>query len=365
MAYISIFSDNLCYGPAPAPEAEVQQKLSIFDNGIVDLIRYKYGAGYPYKLSEEVKLEIHPENAADTIDMLTTYFQTTYRACFMTDVGVWKATWEDKAGNIGYTTGPLIDSDDQLNEISNWIRVSLSLDDLFCFDGNIVEDYIEQLTMKYHHVVSGPNKAVGKDYKERLTINRNKQTLIHVQKYSPNCEVTHTYYIQGGISQILDKYGPAAFLEEKRMGFDDAADDPNDRRIYTLTVRWKKSAPTRIHGNYNKDSLPSVWMGIIEDIRTCFSCFEGDILNPKIYRQRQRRIGDLMFVFVTAEEYGREYSYLCNDTSVSVGDWVKVPMGYENQERLVKVCRVLFAPAEEAPYPMDKIKTVLGKSDSR
>lgn len=56
-------------------------------------------------------------------------------------------------------------------------------------------------------------------------------------------------------------------------------------------------------------------------------------------------------------------SYLTEDESVRAGDFVKVPFGKENEERVGLVVRVIPCTREDAPYPPEKTKHVLGKTE--
>ncbi len=58
-----------------------------------------------------------------------------------------------------------------------------------------------------------------------------------------------------------------------------------------------------------------------------------------------------------------EFSYLTEDRSIKEGDFVKVPFGSRNIARTGLVMRVLKCTGDDAPYPPDKTKYVLGKTE--
>jgi len=58
-----------------------------------------------------------------------------------------------------------------------------------------------------------------------------------------------------------------------------------------------------------------------------------------------------------------ELSYLTEDESVQTGDFVKVPFGRDNEERVGLVMRVIPCTSEDAPYPPEKTKYVLEKTE--
>ncbi|HFU4202989.1 TPA: hypothetical protein ACGO8F_000561 [Streptococcus suis] len=59
---------------------------------------------------------------------------------------------------------------------------------------------------------------------------------------------------------------------------------------------------------------------------------------------------------------GKLYSYYCPDQTINKGDWVEVTAGTQAVKKDVQVVDIFTAPADHPPYPLDKIKTVLGKS---
>lgn len=58
-----------------------------------------------------------------------------------------------------------------------------------------------------------------------------------------------------------------------------------------------------------------------------------------------------------------ELSYITEDESVRAGDFVKVPFGRENEERVGLVMRVIQCTSEDVPYPPEKTKYVFEKTE--
>ena len=58
-----------------------------------------------------------------------------------------------------------------------------------------------------------------------------------------------------------------------------------------------------------------------------------------------------------------QLSYIIEDESVQAGDFVKVPFGRENEERVGLVTQVISCTSEDAPYPPEKTKYVLEKTE--
>lgn len=58
-----------------------------------------------------------------------------------------------------------------------------------------------------------------------------------------------------------------------------------------------------------------------------------------------------------------ELLYITEDESIRAGDFVKVPFGRENEERVGLVTQVISCTSEDAPYPPGKTKHVLEKTE--
>ncbi|HEL1584652.1 TPA: hypothetical protein TXJ06_001387 [Streptococcus suis] len=70
----------------------------------------------------------------------------------------------------------------------------------------------------------------------------------------------------------------------------------------------------------------------------------------------------LRFCQVQFSVEGRPYTYYCPGQTIERGDWVEVFVGKQAIKKDVPVVDVFSAPAQKPPYPLNKIKTVLGKS---
>ncbi|HEM5984407.1 TPA: hypothetical protein U2B44_000816 [Streptococcus suis] len=70
----------------------------------------------------------------------------------------------------------------------------------------------------------------------------------------------------------------------------------------------------------------------------------------------------LRFCQVQFSVDGKPYTYYCPDQTIERGDWVEVLVGKQAIKKAVPVVAIITAPADRPPYPLNKIKTVLGKS---
>ena len=66
-----------------------------------------------------------------------------------------------------------------------------------------------------------------------------------------------------------------------------------------------------------------------------------------------------IFCNVSFYEYGDEYWYISDDSIVKIGDFVIVPTGKDNIERVGRVEKVQYCSRWTAPYPINKAKKII------
>ena len=135
---IHLTSNNICLGPCPEPEDEVEQALSIERDGQVEISRYAYGFGDNNPIGHE-RFSIDEDKAVVIFDAIGRCFYEGDDACMVTDVGQWEMTVFDDAGKADRFIGPLIETDYTVvdgESVSDIIRTKLGRDELFVFDGN-------------------------------------------------------------------------------------------------------------------------------------------------------------------------------------------------------------------------------------
>ena len=69
------------------------------------------------------------------------------------------------------------------------------------------------------------------------------------------------------------------------------------------------------------------------------------------------------FCKVQFKDGGSPYAYLTGGLPLAVGDFVVVPVGNRNAEKTGRVTDVFVCSAQDAPYPPEKAKFVLRKSE--
>ena len=132
-----LISNNICYGPCPDADEEVEQHLTIISDGRVWFSRYNFGlCDGKYELAEKKQLNIGKDTAVGILAFTKKYFDEKGIVMKCTDVGIWELFLTDE-NDAQYTIDGSVIPDDYTSEISNYIRERLPLENLFLFDGNI------------------------------------------------------------------------------------------------------------------------------------------------------------------------------------------------------------------------------------
>lgn len=66
-----------------------------------------------------------------------------------------------------------------------------------------------------------------------------------------------------------------------------------------------------------------------------------------------------LFCSISFSEYGDEYHYISDVDTVKAGDFVIVPVGKDNIERVGRVENVQYHFRWTAPYPINKAKKII------
>ncbi len=364
---IRIESDNVCFGPCPEPEDEIEQHLTINNKGRVWFSGYSFGHGKRVKARSQ-SVSVDAQQAQRVLDMVGRYF-TNYNPCIIMDVGSWNMTITNTDGEEYKFFGALC-SDFEIDgkDLSDSIRDLTGMQDLFVFDANGKPDKIERMTVDYHKVQTFRNKPRFEDdpgqllwdYTEKLVIDRATETIQFTRNIGTGCSVTHSCYVQEGVPDLLDRFDADELLEDAPGVPDDVVENPDLKIEFTITLDMKKGTQQTCTGYYDCFDLPDGWAEVMEQIWEFirFYGFVGDMFDPDTYEQRRRRANELIFVYVTFDEYGKEYCYLADEDIYHPGSKVTVPVGVEGKESTAKVARIEYLPEEKTPFPLDKIKRI-------
>ncbi len=367
---IKLISNDICFGPCPNSDDEVEQHLRINSDGHIWLSRYRFGDGQRHICFSKEQHRIDLEVATRILTAIEKCFSDDDSCFFVTDVGEWKMTIAYESGEERCMNGALLKHDGgKEDEVSQLIRDALDMPELLVFDGDAILDQIMRFSVDYHRVskfaaptpLNQTNEFVTWDYTEQLVIDRATQTLEHVQNIGSGCQVKRQLHVEGGIDSLLDGIDDYALdpIEDKPA---DAMIDTRNATDYRVSIVYHRRPERRIAGIYAKDMLPIEWSSIMDDITEFIRFYGmGEILDSAIYEKALRRQGDLIFVNVQFDEFGKTYCYLTEDEMIREGDRVVVPVGDEGRTTTAVVESVAYLPKEKAPIPLERIKTVIRK----
>lgn len=198
------------------------------------------------------------------------------------------------------------------------------------------------------------------NYTERLVIDRAAETIQFTRNIGTGCSVTHSCYIQEGVPDLLDRFDADELLEGAPGIPEDLVENPDLKIEFAITLDMKKGPQQTCSGYYDCFDLPKRWAAVMDEIWefVSFYGFVGDMFDPDTYKQRRRRANELIFVYVTFDEYGKEYCYLADEDIYHPGSKVTVPVGIEGKQSTAKVTRIEYLSKEKAPFPLDKIKRI-------
>lgn len=368
-----IVSNNICYGPMPEPDEEVEQHLTINNEGRVWFSGYNYGyGGERYEKARSKNFKIDKSAADNLFGAIAAYFSNEYTEIFATDIGDWVMELTNTEGITYKFRGSLCaEFDYEGTDLSDLVRDTVGMDDLYVFDGNCKPDMINKITLDYHRVTKikpgqKPEDAdwefVTWDYTERLIIDRTTETLEHIQNIGTGCKVSRKYEIEGGIESLLENFDAEDLFTRTEGNPDDVIDTPNETKDYTITIEYKKNPPRTIMGSYDKNGLPEDFSDFAETVFDFIRFYGlGEILDPSVYGKAKRRKSEYIFCSVTFDEGYKSYYYLTEDDSIEIGDFVLVPAGKDNHEAVVEVVNIEYFSEENVPLPIEKTKRIIRK----
>ena len=85
-----IVSNNICYGPMPESDEEVEQHLTINNEGCIWFSGYNFGrCGERYEKAISKNFKIDKSTADKLFGAIAAYFGNEYTEIFATDIGDW------------------------------------------------------------------------------------------------------------------------------------------------------------------------------------------------------------------------------------------------------------------------------------
>ena len=292
---VCIVSNNICYGPMPEPDEEIEQHLTINDEGRVWFSGYNYGhGGERYEKARSKNFKIDKTATDKLLNAIAGYFGNEYVEIFATDIGDWIMELTNTEGITYKFRGSLCaDFDYEGTDLSDLVRDTVGMDDLYVFDGNCKLDVINKITLDYHRLtkIKPGQKPEGADwefvtwdYTEHLIIDKATETLEHIQNIGTGCKVSRKYEIEGGIESLLENFDAEDLFANIQGNPNDVIETSNETKEYTITIEYKKNPKRIITGSYDKNGLPEDFADFAETVFDFIRFYGlGEILDPSVY----------------------------------------------------------------------------------
>lgn len=371
---MKLVSNNIGYGPEPNPDDEVEQILTLAADGEVDFWSYLYGDGEPYdRVNIHRKDTVIPERARKVLELVGAYFDQHPVSFDVTDVGLWTLTLTDENGTELKYEGPL--SDQYVLEghnLSVVLRETLAMPDLFAFDDRGEEIHIDRVMLDYHRVkqikrdpVFGPDIGyMAIETTERLMIDRATATIDLYRQSAAGVEERHSYSFFDRVDVLLDEFDETLFNEMPETPVE-VAEDPLDRRYYAISMELSSGKRVERSGYYDKYGVPSDLRDFLSELEMFLRPYTKlEIFNPDLFMRSNRvREPELIFCSCSFQRGGQTYYYLTEDETLSIGDFVWVPAGKGNQEKVVRIEEIKVYPQDKPPFDPYSTKRVLRRCE--
>lgn len=375
---IHIVSNAIVFGILDEKD-EIEQQLTIKRDGYARIQRFTFGNGCkPYSVIEDKKISLPIETMKKIFDYIGYYLQAEHEYMFVTDVGYWEINLISQNKSSIPFTGPLFFNDIRYYEghnICDIIRDLLDVSDLYLFDGN--PDRLDELTINYERETRTYFRDEGWDFskgepfqsnhhKEQFQLFRNTNQLIYTIWHSDGCKTQQILEMNPLVLDILNSLGATAFIDKREPTIlvDEPANE-NMKITYWIETHSKKGVTYVCEDSFDRYHLPIDWWKFIdtylEDLESYILL--GEMFQEKYYEREVRLASDRRFALIKFSEHGQTYAYLCNDENINTGDWVLVPVGAYGHTNRGLVTAIEYHQVEKAPYPMDKIKSVIKRLD--
>ena len=369
---IRIVSDGFSFGHLPMPEEEVEQHLTIYEDGRVWFSGYNYGDGCKYIRGRRKQFKMKKGQADRIFAAYNQFFSTEYIDIFATDIGTWNMTITNTEGVKFRFCGSLIaDFEVDGEDLSEMMREELKIENLWVFDGDNKPDRVDRITVDYCRMKENNLKQPGSrsteyiecGYTERLMLDRDSETIEHVQNNGSGCTVSRKFEVEGGVVGLLDDLDADDLFHHIAGNPPDVMETPPyETRNYTITIDFKKKPQQIIQGSFDKYGLPDDWADFAKSVCSFMRSYGfGEILHPAVYGKTKRCKADYMYCSVIFEDGYKSYYYIADDESIEVGDFVLVPVGTDCHTAIVEVVDIEYFKAADVPLPLDQTKHIIRK----
>lgn len=133
---IRLIANNMGYGPLPAPDEEVEQRLTMTREGKAWLSRYSFHDTMRNRLMSREQFSVDSRCVESLFKQISTHFAKNELIGMATDVPIWNLELFNTTGEVFRYTGPMLRKFHPFFDvISDKLRLLLKKEHLFAFDG--------------------------------------------------------------------------------------------------------------------------------------------------------------------------------------------------------------------------------------
>ena len=233
------------------------------------------------------------------------------------------------------------------NYPENWEKFLDWLDELIPELEFVNRKRIEKVTLDYSR-----ESAIGYMISECLTLDRHEKILTLDEK-NAYVFANHIYSLGEAEDRLFDAC----------QEFFDALEVQNSDRRYPAQVKIEivrhDGSIEEFETAFAEKFLPGV-TNLMKELQNCAIDLKAEIFSPlpveKTFTQ-----GKYIFCKVQFSGSYKHYTYQTDDETLAVGDLVDVPVGRNNDVNQAKIVEIGYFDEYEAPYPIDRIKKIIGK----
>ncbi len=352
-------TNTICFGPVPEPDDEVEQHLTVTEDGRVYFSSYDYGDGKKYRRTDTNNFRVSVKTARQVLDLFAQFFSFHDEDFFATDVGTWGLLMENEEGEKFPVMGSVLSgyvTDDGV-DISKRVRQLLGMDNLFVLDGN-PWDQIEKVELTYQE-----SRKDSPDFAEHLIVDREKETVYYDREIGDDPVCSEKFHLAGQISAFLDKQDTDSLFLYYTEPVQKTDPVWRQTHTYTLTVTCHKKKPYQLSGSFDRRGLPMDYPAFIESLRQMLDKAgdAGALFNPGFYGKELPKKGEVIVCSIAFAGSKKTYAYLTEDPDLNVGDRVFIPVGPDNARETGTIVKIDCCLPEKAAYPVKQMKTILGR----
>lgn len=137
---MKLISSNLGYGTFPMSDEEIEQHLTLRNDGRIWLSRYVFGDGWPYRHISTEYYKIDRGLAIEALAKLGSHFLADHMRTFATDISDWTITLFGDDGTVFRENGSMCGVACANIDFSKLLRGIIPADNLFLFEVYCEED---------------------------------------------------------------------------------------------------------------------------------------------------------------------------------------------------------------------------------